>query len=336
MSGGAFVMGQGAEPAKTPLPGQSEPDGSEEIDLTPEADVPDEALEPDGSEEVDIEGDGVTDAVQGAGTKKKQKFVPHEALHQARQEAKSARDQVQQLQAEMARYGGVLEGRLAQIQDAFGRVMAGQQGQQQDQRDPEPEIPDENIDPAGYFKAMFLREQRERERLAGQVNQIAENIAAQGQVAQRQTMAQRIASTVRSAEESFKAQAPDYDDAVDYIRQIEDKRYTSLGVTDPMERRRLVQGEMNRIVATAMGRNQNPAHAAYQFARSVGYAPKQQSQAQSLEMIAQGQKVARSVSGAPGKAAGRLTLQDVANMSQSDFDKIINDDAKFKRLFGGS
>lgn len=127
---------------------------------------------------------------------------------------------------------------------------------------------------------------------------------------------------VQADEAQFKAKTPDYNDAVAFLQNRRATELQAMGYGDE-DIMRVIASDAYAVTQRAQQLGKSPAAFAYEMARSVGYKPKQAGQ--SLEQMAAGQRVARSVGGG-GVSAGDSTpsLEDLANMSDADFEKLFN------------
>lgn len=227
---------------------------------------------------------------------KRRRFVPHEALHEARTREREAREE-----AKAARQ--VLE-RLVAIQE--------RQAQPQGKADT-PAIPDLETDPVGHFKAKY-------EALERTVQQVQQPFQQQ---AQRQ---QFIAAYASKASE-FKAETPDFDAAYSHAQGALANLAGFYGISP-------ADAEI-QLAEAAMRQGKNPGQAIYEFAKANGYtgqkAAPEQKAAPDLSAVARGQEAARGRGGLPS-AGGELTVEALAKMSFKEIAKIPSE--KLDRIMG--
>ena len=218
---------------------------------------------------------------------KQEKLVPLAALHEARATNREMRQKMQQM-----------EQRFAQITEYLG---------------PKQELPSVEEDPVANFNARIAQfeQQFEEQRLATEHERYVNNVV----------------TNYRSAAEQFKAQAPDFQDAYNYLVQGRLQQYIDNGYS-PQEADYIVKQEELNVVQNALQMGANPAAFVYNLALSNGYTKKEAKQAAeqaTLENVAKGQKVSKSLSGANGKGQQNLTLEALANMDDADFNKYWNE-----------
>lgn len=174
----------------------------------------------------------------------------------------------------------------------------------------EPSVPFDQ-DPATY-----LKEQGEYlERLALHQGRSAEEARALAAYQARQMQEQRGMQTftqqVSRAEDEFRQQAPDYDEAVAHIwasHQAEAKALLdSYGQPMTQEAEQQIEQALVRTFAqvaqNALRVGKNPAAAVYAMARSRGYAPKQAQQSSNVERLQRGVQASKSAQNVPGFGA---------------------------------
>jgi len=240
----------------------------------------------------------------------RERTVPLAALQEERAKARRFRDENAQYQQA-----------LAQMQQQQVAMMQALQRQQ-------PPPPDPNTDP---FAAQIHEAQMTRQEVA----QMRQEFARRQQMESQQAAQQHFVNTVQSAEAAFTASTPDYNDAVNFLRERRVREYLALGF-DQDEAVREVAAEGYKLAQLALSRGENPAVRAYELAKTIGYrranggaVPAQQK----LEMQAQGQRAATPTGGA-GAGGGKLSYDALAKMSPKEFLKATEGD-KWRKLMGG-
>lgn len=231
------------------------------------------------------------------------KFVPHAALHEARQQLKEERE---------------ARKRLEERQDRLQEFLTRRSEPQGQPQPVQPEIPSRDADPVGYFDAKTTQLER-------QLAAVAQPIAAQQQEA-------AFVGAYQRATQEFAASTPDFGPAYQHALQAMAQDAQFYGGASPIDAERM-------LVAAAFRQGKNPGQAIYEYAKARGYtgaAPQQQAQRAAPDMAAiqRGQQASRSV-GAGGQPAGRgeLTPQRLAEMSTAELAKVPDD--VFKRVLGG-
>lgn len=247
----------------------------------------------------------------GAPEPEEPKQVPLQALHEERNRRRDLQRRIE----EERRQRALLEGRFEEL--ARRLQPAGP---------PPPAAPDPDADPAGYLRHMDARIRAFEEQRA-QADQQARRQAEQRQ------LAGRFASAVTEAERAFAAQTPDYQEAVDFLRQ---RRAADLSVMGygPQEQAEILHREGVSIAAQALQRGLSPAEVAYRMAKGWGYrqADRQPAPA-TFESAQRGAATSVSLSGRGGAAPKGLTLEAVVSMSDAEFAGLS--EADFRRLAGG-
>lgn len=147
-----------------------------------------------------------------------------------------------------------------------------------------------------------------QERQMSQVGQQTQQSMAQQQQVQQQQMLHRV---VGNAEEQFRGEQPDYDQAVTYMREARMKDAQTLMEASGMEWNPQVQSqvwhsitaEFEQLAKVALQRGRNPAAALYQIAKSRGYTAPAASAESKLAQIERGMKASKTVSNMSGAAA---------------------------------
>ncbi len=231
-------------------------------------------------------------------------FVPHGAMHAERVKRQALEQQLQEMQRKFEEF----------------------QTAQQKPAEPEP-MPDPVMEPEKF--AAWNAQQSE-----GVKKQIAELMTQQREAQQQAYMVQSI----QTGEASFKAENPDYDDALTHLANVRVQELAVLGY-DEMQARQVVQQEARSIVGMAVQRGMNPAAVAYQMAQARGYqkaapapaaaAPAQPDMAAQMAAKSKAQAATASLSGAGGPVqGGGLTAEMLANMSEADFAKLSDDELR--------
>jgi len=156
---------------------------------------------------------------------KPNRMVPLGALHEERERRKALEATV----AEERRARQVLEERTNIILQRLGP-------QQQPAQDQTPQIPDLNTDPVGHITGSIeqVRQQLANLQNQGQLTQQQQQQAAQIQMLQQHAMVR---------EHAFRADNPDYDQAVTFLRKQRDNELEAQGWTDPVQRQALITQE---------------------------------------------------------------------------------------------
>jgi len=238
---------------------------------------------------------------------KQQKTVPHAALHEERERRKAVE---RELRLSNERFA-TLEGRLDEL-----RKMA------------EPKPQEGPADPI-----------RDLEEIKAWKNRTEQQLTQQQQ--QEQGF-QEFNAAVEGGIEEFKAENPDYDQAIEFLAGERDAQLKAIG-HNAQEAMAIMKREANAIFAKALQDGVNPGSRVYALAKRMGYKPGAAEEekpngataSQRLRTIAAGQGAARSLSNAAGSATQPLTLRALADMPRDEFRKIAGDPARWRKLMTG-
>ena len=274
-----------------------------DVDLTaePEAETPVVEQEVEVKEEVKEEPK-VEEPV------KQPKLVPLEALHESRIKEREWREKAAQVEKDAAERFRKLEERLEKLVN------------------PPPPVPDFATDPAGHLQHQVAETKAE---LAA-VRQTSEQSR---QAQEAQVFEQQIAVSTQTAEQIFMKDHPDYLAAVQHLQTIADKNMEMMGMDDPVARQAQIRKDALSMSLKALQMGKSPAEVAYQLAMNYGYKTSVKSGSEAtkkIESIQQGQKVTSIPSG--GTKQTSLTLEALESMDDDDFNKLVEDDAAWKKL----
>lgn len=174
---------------------------------------------------------------------------------------------------------------------------------------PEPDYVD---DPLG---ATFTKV----DKVAQSVEELKKEAAQRQQVEQYQSFVQ----SVQADENSFMQKTPDYKEAVSYIQSRRASELKAMGYDDNVIMRTLAQ-DAQAVVMRAQELGESPAAFVYNMAKQVGYSPKQNN----IETIAAGQQVAKSVSGGAQPVSEGSLPQNLAEMTDAEFDALFKQMSK--------
>lgn len=185
------------------------------------------------------------------------------------------------------------------------------------------EIPDFEEDPIGHLRA-------KNDLLERQLNEVnADRQMRSQQIAQVQQFEQ-LRGGVAAMEKEFVATAPDYHEAVSFLYGNVGKMASAMGYT-PQQVQQVVSQTAMDITVRSLQAGKNPAQAAYEAAKAMGYAgpaPEQADNSGSPQ-----RKPPTSLSSVAGKrvAGAAPTLDAISEMSDEDFDKMWSDMEKTAR-----
>lgn len=243
-----------------------------------------------------------------------QRTVPLAALQEERAERKRIRDELQRMQ---------------QQQDALvQRILANQQ--QPAPQEQQVQIPDYATDPVGHLRATNESLQRQLQQLT---SYLSGQHQQQEQMTQQQQQQAAVANFIATHEQEFRAKAPDYDAAAEFLQRSRAEEYRALGMNNPIQIRNALQQDLIAMANIAYQNGTNVAEAAYQLAKARGYKQaaaspplgadqrQQQDNAARLAAIAQGQQHAASLSQSGGAAPAPMSIEKLLAMSDAEFSK---------------
>lgn len=248
-------------------------------------------------EAVEAETEAPVEAEEESETK--QKMVPLPALHEERKRRQALEAELKERDEKYAR----LDERLKLLDEKM--------------RPKEPEIPAYEEDPFEHLRQKLTKEEQERGDITKRLSEFEEH--------QKQQQAQALLhQSVVAAENEFRNEHPDYDEAVNHLKSARAKEYNAMGITDPGQIQQMLSQEAVQLAQMALHNNKSPAQMAYDIAVSRGYAQKATAE-DKLANIEKGQKKSTSLSGTGGGEERVLDIEALANMSDADFAKAMED-----------
>jgi hypothetical protein len=233
-------------------------------------------------------------------------YVPSQALAEARRQAKERQEhQDREYNEKLAR----LEKRL--------EILAN----------PPPPVPKFEDDPAAHLR-------HQQDELRKEIAPVKAELEQSRQAQAQQAAEMRLQQAVQAAESEFAASTPDYQDAINHMHAVADRNLQLLGVDDPAQRAQAIRRDAMALAVRALQAGKSPAELAYQVAKNQGYTAK--SAASAVDRIAnieKGQKASPSMPTGGTKAATEVTgIEQLAQMDDDEFNKLIDDPAAWKKL----
>lgn len=239
---------------------------------------------------------------------KEQKMVPAAAVHEARQENKALKKELEQLRQTVTKGD-----------DALKKFIEAQQ------RASEKPVPKFEDDPAAHLK-------HENDALKAALAKVNERITGEDQAKEQGSRVAQHANAVKSAEAAFAKDEPAYWKASDFVAQIWRDELLESGVDED----KVDQAVFQKALATtgiAMHKSKDPAATIWAIARRYGFkpeAPKEDAKADTkasgeskLEQITKGQEAAKTAGG--GTGPDDLTFSSLAQMSDEQIDALVKD-----------
>ena len=265
-----------------------------------------EAVEPETEPEPEPEPEAEEKAPKG--------YVKIGALHEARNEMRVMRDEMNVMQQNLQQMN-VLREQLNQLR------ISGQQDQQKiAQKELEQQYADDPIE--------FLRKQNAE--LVDRINYIQnqqESVEFQRQqFLQRQQQMGQLIDHVNALENQFRKQHSDYDEAFQFLQQRRMGDYQRLGINDEAQRNQNFHNEIMNVSANSIQNGQNPSEIIYELAKSWGWQSNAGRQAADniakIETVRKGQTVSKSLSqgGTGGGEDPEVSIADISRMTDEEFD----------------
>jgi len=254
------------------------------------------------AEDTEEEAEGAVEAPEAEQTAKPKTTVPHQALHQEREERKKVQVALETERRDRAVERARFEERMAVINERLAPPEAAK-----------PEIPDPDKDPIGALNALLKQEGERKQRDAE---------------AQKQTTEQRqiesFTNDYRVAAREYAAKNPDFGDAYKFLAE---HRINELMLTgyDEVSAQKVLHNEELGIALTAMQAGENPGERLIKLARHRGWSKKPPvapngAAAAELDRLEAGQKGAKSLSQAGGGVGETgMTAASLLAMSDDEF-----------------
>lgn len=142
------------------------------------------------------------------------------------------------------------------------------------------------------------------------------------------TTFQREAAGVEALEAQYKAKAPDYDEAVQFLVEKERrlKKVFNPQATDA-QLDAMIKAEKVQMFKQILAAGRNPAEVVYEIAKQDGWQPKAAkakpaASGSNLEAVAENQRrAANIIGGSPAESSGKVTSEQIFNMSMQDLMK---------------
>lgn len=293
-------------------PEQPAPEAPQEGAETPEA--------PEGAEE------------QPAADKRPQ-MVPHAALHEERKR----RQEVERQAADDRRR---FEARVEKLLE-----LVPQPNTQQPETPPAPAIPDVQADPVGHIVGTL-------QQLGASQEQIRQAVAQQQQQQQQQQMVVAVQQRAAAMEADYKAEHPEYDNAMTYLRQFRARQLQAAGWSDPAQIAQQISAEAFQIAASALQQGGNPAERLHRLAEASGWAapapqpmpseindalrqtPSAPDPAARLRTVQQGQEHARTLGNVRGNGPSPMTAAKLLDMDDDAFLEAMKKSKDARKLMG--
>jgi hypothetical protein len=231
----------------------------------------------------------------------------------------------------------VLRRSLAEAQQQLADLQAQQRQLMQRQAPPAAPAPDPAVDPLGAFNHKIDTLQKQIETL----------VASQQQTTEQQEQQARFnafQNQVRELRDNFVKTTPDFPDAYNYLRDTRAADLKAMGLNDQQVSETLFREEIT-LSQNAIRNARNPAEVAYEAAKRHGYKPvaapapgappASPLAGPDAAAIQRAQAAARNLPAAtPAGGDVALTMEGLRAASDADLNKIVMNDAEWKRFTG--
>lgn len=232
----------------------------------------------------------------------KEKFVPHGAFHEERERRKELQRQLEEEKRQSAVKHANMERRLQEL------FQASQQSREQP-----PQIRDPNTDP-DPVGALAHNQQL----TIAQVNQLNQHLATEAQKAQRIEYANRVVAWGAARASEFRQSTPDFDAAYEHVSKNRVAELQAMGLS-PEQVQVTLKNDEFWVIESAGQNGKNPAEIIYNMAKATGWKPAEAVSAeQKIETLQKGAQAAKTL-GNGGGDPGIPTMEQIANMSESEF-----------------
>ncbi len=259
----------------------------------------------------------------------KGKFVPHQALHQEREEHKKTKAQLE-----------ARDRQKAILEDRWNTLLKLQEKPPAEEQPAGP--PDPEQDMFGYMKWQADQIQSLKSETENQKKQAEQQRQIEQQESEIWTHWQQSAQTFASA-------TPEFNEAALFLADIRDKQLAGMAFVNPeladkKARDQIMNQELRAIIVAAKQNGINPAQAVFDLAKNVyGFAPKPPPGTpqlpDNLAQIDRAQRASQSLTATNGKAGGDpISAEAIAAMSPDEFSSWVKkpeNERLFNKMLGG-
>lgn len=237
--------------------------------------------------------------------------VPIHALHEERLRRKALESEKRAMAEEIAAFKREREENTRMLQERYA-AMQKQQINPQEQ-------------PLEYLTELHKQQQEAIQRIENQTKE-------QERQRSESEAINKFYHHVKTDEDNFSKETPDYMKAVGFAKEQKVKEYMSLGYAQEEAIAAMQQDAMG-IAQRALQLGESPARLAYEYAKTIGYKPSVDAE-KKLGMMEAGQKASKPSSGG-GNDTGKLTIEHLASLSTEEFNKLNLTDADLRKVMGG-
>jgi len=349
-------------PAPTPVAAEAPrapvtPDGAPLTPPQPAAPAPNsEAVGED--EEVDF--DTLTVDAQGVMRDPRGRYVPHSALHKARERFKSERARADTATTELTQLRqnlATMEGRFAQLNDLLAqRAAPAQPAAPAPAPEPVDEAPDPQTDIFGYA----AWQGRQIAKMDQRITALQETATKKVEEVSGQLTEANMMQSYKGDAQAYAAAKPEFAQAYRHLIDSRNAELTLMGYTDPNQRMQVIREEEAQLVRKAYEQRKRPAEFIHNVAIMRGFrhappaaptaapapapapaaavvpppaapvpvpnsaTPAAINHAQALANQAAARAASATLSGVGGAGSDALTADAIANMSEAEFEALYH------------
>ncbi len=231
----------------------------------------------------------------------KQTVVPHAALHEQRMANKQLQEELRAAREAQTRMEGTFQKLLSGLNEK-----------------PAPRFEE---DPLGHMQAR-------NDTLEKELKGVREELGNLSKQSSQNSFLSQISQAVSSSEAEYRATHPDYDQALNYLKEVTRNDLLDQGADPQTIEQTINQGKIG-LANAALQQGKNPAAVIYDRAKRYGYKAQTPDK---LSTIAEGSGLAKTVTG--GTSSG-LTLRDLSQLPDDQIEALVADDKKFQALIRG-
>lgn len=236
------------------------------------------------------------------------KYVPLGAIQEARNENKTLKKQIEELQTKWTGGEQKLNALLKKLES------------------PAKEAPKYEENPLEHLKSKNAE-------LEATVQALKSSDEKRSQESQSNSQMAEFQRNVTAVEKAFAKENPDYSEAVAKVQEVWRHEYEMAGVPDQLIDSLLAR-KGAQFTHAAMQREQNAAEAVYKLAQRYGYRKEQKDEPNKdkdkLAQIAKGQEAEKSLTS--GKGPADMSLEALATMSDEEMEAFVADQKNWKKL----
>ncbi len=203
---------------------------------------------------------------------------------------------------------------------------------------PAPTVPYDE-DPTEHVRQQGVIDQQTND---AKITAMQENISEMDDNQKQQLAQLQFQNAVNGQVSDFKAATADYDEAAEFYRNKRELEFRAVGMTDEKQLGEWLDKEWAGLASAALQNGKNPAQAVYDLAKGYGYqangtpaTPQQSAGDKKLATIEKGQAASASLA-AGSSASGEASLAQIAEMSDNDLMKVLDDPNGWEKLVKGA